>query len=132
MRVQVRYGVGLGMIAYVTFLYSGVLTTGATSPDANGCAVAVTVTYIDGTGAQVGGPGPGVGQIREYGPPAEGASTIIAPADFVPTAASDRELAVFGYPPRPRSGPDRVYWEKSYGHSHSGDPGAMCPTGRRN
>lgn len=77
--------------------------------------------HVDGTGAIVTGPGPGIGQIRRYGVPGEGAFTIVAPADFVPTLATDRELAVYGYPPRPSSGDDRALREKSWGHNNSED-----------
>lgn len=132
MRIRARYGVGAGLIAFVAFLYSGALAGSASSPDANGCATVVSVDYIDGTGVTVTGPGPGIGQIRHYGAPDDGALAIIAPSDFVPASATDRELAVFGYPPRPSGGDERAQWEKNYGHSHSGDPGAMCPSGRRN
>lgn len=120
------------MLAFVAFLYSGGLSGAPSSPDANGCASVVTVKYIDGTGKSVPGPGPAIGQIRYYGAPYEGTSSIVAPVDFVPTLATDRELASFGYPPRPRSGDGKAIWEKTWGRSRSIDPGEMCSTGRHN
>lgn len=132
MRIRARHGVVAGMLAFVTVLYSGALSGDPSSPDANGCASVVAVKYIDGSGKTVSAPGPGIGQIRYYGAPYEGASTVISPGDFVPTAASDRELAVFGYPPRPKSGDGKAIWEKTWGRSRFVDPGVMCSTGRHN
>ena len=54
---------------------------------------------------------------------------IVAPHDFKPLTATDRELAVFGFPPRPESGPMRAAWLNEMAHwAGSAPPGGCTET----
>ncbi|GAB3970002.1 hypothetical protein GCM10029978_042480 [Actinoallomurus acanthiterrae] len=58
------------------------------------------------------------GKVRVFGGGANGMKVVVPPAGFDPHAATDSQLRLYGFPPRPASGPARERWNRLYPHRH--------------
>ncbi|GLY79745.1 G1 family glutamic endopeptidase [Actinoallomurus iriomotensis] len=56
------------------------------------------------------------GKVRVFGKGGNTMKVAVPPADFDPHTATDAQLRMYGFPPRPKSGPARTRWDALYPH----------------
>ena len=96
----------------------------APSPTASPCAQIVRDVYRSVDGVEHAEPAPDRVRVTTY---ADEAGTrwdeLRPPAGWDPVAASDAQLAAFGFNPRPADGPERAEWEKAFANYRGAEPG---------
>ena len=76
--------------------------------------VPVSTTYRDASGRSHDQPAPGRAKIEQFRDAGTVWDEITPPAGFRPTEATDKELAAFGFAPRPSSGAPRRDWDAAF------------------
>ncbi len=129
-RVWVRTRRWLPVVA--TAAVTAVAAGAALSTDAKsiagsraGCTVAPgsRIVSIDAAGHVVPRGTPGSALRYEYG---KGVFSVVPPAGWRPTTATDAQLAIYGFVPRPKSGAARARWMADYSRYTRSVPPPLC------